>query len=187
MLRFTVDDLPLNDLKLISRLGASDHRGSFSKIFCSEELNSAGFKKTVKQINHSFTSKKGSIRGLHYQVPPYSEIKIVSCIKGEIYDVAIDLRPHSSTFLQWHAETLSCENMHALLIPEGFAHGFQTLKDDCEIIYVHSEAYSLTHERGIRFDDPMIKIKWPLAVSDCSERDRSHSLLNKNSLGKILT
>ncbi len=186
MPRFIADDLPLNDLKLISRLGVADSRGSFSRIFCLEELCRAGFQKTVKQINHSFTSKEGSIRGLHYQVPPYSEIKLVSCIRGEIYDVAIDLRPHSSTFLQWHGEILSGKNMHALLIPEGFAHGFQTLTDDCEIIYIHSEAYTPTYERGIRFDDPMIKINWPLTVSDCSTRDRSHSLLNKNSLGKIL-
>lgn len=186
MSRFIADDLPLNDLKLISRLGIADNRGSFSRIFCSEELIGSGFQKKVKQINHSFTSKEGSIRGLHYQVPPFSEIKLVSCIQGQIYDVAIDLRPNSSTFLHWHAEILSGENMHALLIPEGFAHGFQTLTDNCEIIYVHSEIYAPTYERGIRFDDPMIKIDWPLPVSDCSERDRSHSLLSINSLGKIL-
>jgi dTDP-4-dehydrorhamnose 3,5-epimerase len=142
-----------------------------------------GFQKSIKQINHSVTSKKGSIRGLHYQIPPYSEIKIVNCIKGEIYDVAIDLRPDSSTFLKWHAEVLSDKNMCSLLIPEGFAHGFQTLTNDCEIIYVHSEAYSPSHERGIRFDDPMIKVHWPLPIYDCSERDRSHSLLNINTLG----
>lgn len=187
MSRFTIKALPLNDLKLITRIGIEDNRGQFSRLFCSEELVNYGFKKPIKQINHSITSKAGTIRGLHYQMSPHSEMKLVSCIKGMIYDVAIDIRTNSPTFLQWHAEVLGEDNKRALLIPEGFAHGFQSLCDDCEIIYIHTESHNPLHEGGIRFDDPMLNINWPLEKLYCSERDQSHNLLDKNFKGVSLT
>jgi len=114
---------------------------------------------------------------MHYQTPPHAETKLVTCIRGEIYDVAVDVRPDSPTYLHWHAEVLSADNGRSLLIPEGFAHGFQTLADDCEIIYCHSKSYVPVAEAALRFDDPALSIPWPLPVTIVSARDRSHPLL----------
>jgi dTDP-4-dehydrorhamnose 3,5-epimerase len=114
---------------------------------------------------------------MHYQTPPHAETKLVTCIRGEIYDVAVDVRPDSPTYLRWHAETLSAQNGRSLLIPEGFAHGFQSLTDDCEIIYCHSKPHVPAAEAGLRFDDSALSILWPLAVTIVSDRDRSHPLL----------
>ena len=131
-------------------------------------------------MNHSITRQRGTIRGLHYQSPPHTETRLVSCIRGEIYDVAVDLRPDSPTFLRWHAELLSPENGRGLLIPEGFAHGFQTLTDDCEIIYCHSRAYAPTAEKGLRYNDPAVAIAWPLAPTVISDRDQFFPLIAVN-------
>ena len=140
-----------------------------------------GFARGPAQVNHSVTSRSGTVRGMHYQLPPHAETKLVTCIRGEIYDVAVDLRPHSPTYLRWHAETLSAANGRALLIPEGFAHGFQTLTDDCEIIYCHSAPYVPAAEAAVRFDDPALSISWPIPVTIVSDRDRSHPLLATSS------
>lgn len=177
MSRFTITDLALPGLKLVARQRLGDARGFLSRLFCVDELAAAGWHKPIAQINHTRTALRGSVRGMHYQMPPHAEMKLVSCIRGEVWDVAVDLRANSPTFLQWHAQTLSADNGHAMLIPEGFAHGFQTITDDVEMLYLHSVAYNPTAEAALRFDEPRLRITWPLAVTEISARDRAHALL----------
>jgi dTDP-4-dehydrorhamnose 3,5-epimerase len=148
-----------------------------------DELNEAGWKKNIQQINHTKTIAKGTIRGMHYQINPFAEMKMVSCLRGEIYDVVIDIRPNSSSFLQWHGEVLSSSNKSSLIIPEGFAHGFQALSPDCELIYFHSEAYNSASEAGINFQDPLLSISWPIEITEVSERDRLHEFIDKDFKG----
>ena len=183
MTRFTTTDLPLAGLKRIERRRLGDDRGFLSRLFCSDELAVAGWQKSIAQINHTFTSQRGTVRGLHYQTPPHAEMKLVSCIRGEVWDIAIDLRSDSPTFLQWHAQILSEDNGHALLIPEGFAHGFQTLKDDCELLYLHTEVYAPQAEAALRFNDERLAIMWPLPVAEISLRDQGHPLLTSKFNG----
>ena len=177
MSRFLVESLPISGLGLVVREKMGDHRGFLTRLYCDEELVTAGWDGTVSQINHTYTATKGTVRGLHFQRPPFSEIKLVSCIKGEVWDVAIDLRASSPTFLQYHAEILSSDNRRALLIPEGFAHGFQTLTDDVEIIYCHSQPYNADAEAGLNPYDEKLAISWPLPLTEMSERDRNHPLV----------
>lgn len=177
MSRFTVTDLPLAGLKRVERQRLGDSRGFLSRIFCSDELSAAGWHKPIAQINHTYTAKQGTVRGMHFQRPPYAEMKLVSCIRGEVWDVAVDLREGSPTFLRWHAEQLSAENGRALLIPEGFAHGFQSLTDDVELLYCHSEAYAAHAEGGLNPTDPRLGIAWPLAIAELSARDAGHALI----------
>ena len=183
MSHFAIKCLPLAGLKLIERQQISDARGSLSRLFCSEELAVAGLRKPIAQINHTYTDKRGTLRGMHYQTAPVAEMKLVSCIRGEVWDVAIDLRINSPTFLQSHAQRLSADNCCALLIPEGFAHGFQAQTDECELIYLHTASYSPQAEAGLRFVDPRLAINWPIAVSEISSRDKSHPLLTNNFTG----
>ncbi|MGR0481948.1 MAG: dTDP-4-dehydrorhamnose 3,5-epimerase [Candidatus Electronema sp. V4] len=183
MSRFLVSDLPTAGLKRITRQQLGDQRGFLSRLFCAEELATAGWQKSIAQINHTFTARRGTVRGLHYQTPPCPEMKLVSCIRGEVWDVAVDLRANSATFLRWQAERLSADNKHALLIPEGFAHGFQALTDDCELLYLHTAAYAPQAEAGLRFDDPHLNITWPLAVTELSARDQAHPLLTADFNG----
>jgi len=178
---FVIQPLPLAGLAALVRSRATDSRGSFSRLWCSETLADHGFDNGPAQINHSVTSRRGTVRGMHYQTPPHSESKLVTCIRGEIYDVAVDIRPDSPTYLRWHAEMLAPDIGRSLLIPEGFAHGFQTLTDDCEIIYCHSKPYVPAAEAALRFDDPALSIPWPLPVTIVSDRDRSHPLLAAGS------
>jgi len=168
---------PIAGLKIIERQPIQDRRGSFTRMFCKETLAQHGINTEINQINLSQTKLRGTVRGLHYQHPPFAETKIVSCIHGTVFDIAIDLRHGSPTFLQWHAELLSGENCKAMAIPPGFAHGFQTLEDDCTLLYLHSQAYCSAHEDGLRFDDPRIAIAWPLPVNNLSDRDQSFHLL----------
>jgi dTDP-4-dehydrorhamnose 3,5-epimerase len=183
MSRFQVESLSLVGLKLIKRLRVSDARGALSRLFCADELAVAGWTKPIAQINHTRTSRRGTVRGLHYQMETNAEMKLVSCIRGEIWDVAIDLRSSSPTFLQFHAQTLSEHNGCAMLVPEGFAHGFQTQTDECELIYLHTAAYSPQEEAGLRFNDPSLAIPWPIAITVISDRDQSHPLLTKQFQG----
>lgn len=178
MSRFTITDLPLAGLKLIARQRLGDARGFLSRLFCADELAAAGWHKPIAQINHTRTALRGSIRGMHYQMPPHAEMKLVSCIRGEVWDVAVDLRANSPTFLQWHAQTLSADNGQAMLIPEGIAHGFQTITDDVEMLYLHSVAYTPAAEAALRFDDPCLGITWPLPMTEISARDQVHALLS---------
>ncbi len=168
---------------IISLEPRMDSRGSFSRTFCKEEFSQIGHQKEWLQLNHSVTYKKGSIRGMHYQLPPYSEIKMVRCIVGAIHDVVIDLRKNSPTFLKAVGTELSAENKKMMYIPEGFAHGFQTLSDHCELIYHHTALYKPEIEAGIKYDDKKININWPLLPIEISERDQSHPLLNNDFKG----
>ena len=186
MSRFTILDTPIDDLKIVERQQLGDNRGFLARLFCVEELAAAGWHKPIAQINQTLTQKQGTIRGLHFQNAPYAEMKLVTCVRGAIWDVAVDLRAGSPTFLQWHAEELSAANHRALLIPEGFAHGFQTLCDDCELIYLHSRAYTPGAEAGLNPKDPMISIRWPLAITELSARDAQHPMLNHQFKGVAL-
>src|SRR5258706_14534544 len=161
----------------------ADERGWFARYYCKDEFKKIGHTKEWVQMNHSVTYKKGSIRGMHYQVHPYREIKMVRCIAGSVFDVIIDLRKHSDTFLKWFGIELSSENKKMLYIPEGFAHGFQCLTDDCELIYHHTEFYAPAAEAGIKYDDPKIDIKWALPVTTISQRDAEHPYLDRNFKG----
>ena len=160
-----------------------DHRGFFSRFFCADEFSGQGFDKGIAQINHTLTHQVGAVRGLHFQTPPHAEVKIVSCLQGEIFDVAIDLRRGSKTFLQWHGEILSANNARSLLVPEGFAHGFQALTKDCELIYLHSTPYHKPSESALNVNDPQFSIRWPLPIAELSDRDSSHPFIDANFEG----
>lgn len=161
----------------------TDERGWFVRYFCMDEFMQIGHTKEWLQMNHSATYKKGSLRGMHYQTEPYREIKLVRCIAGSVFDVIVDLRKGSSTFLQWVGAELSAANKKMIYIPEGFAHGFQCLTDDCELLYHHTEYYKPNVEAGIKYNDPKINIEWPLPVTTISERDATHAFLNNNFKG----
>lgn len=186
MARFDFILTPLSGLKLVQRKAIEDHRGFLSRFYCVEEFAEAGINKPIVQINHTLTRKKGAVRGLHFQHPPYAEIKLVSCLKGEIWDVAVDLRSGSPTFLQWHGEILSAANRKSLLIPEGFAHGFQALTDECELIYLHTAAYHSGAEGALNVVDPRLNIAWPSPINDLSERDRHHPFISHEYQGIVL-
>ena len=183
MSHFSIIDTPIAGLKVIERKPIGDSRGFLARIFCAEQLKSAGWEKPIAQINQTVTKKRGTVRGMHFQNTPHFEMKLVSCLRGEIWDVAVDLRKNSPTFLRWHAEKLSAENCRGLLIPEGFAHGFQALTDDCELIYLHSAPYVRDAEAGISPNDPRISVTWPLDIHEISARDVGHPLLNEKFIG----
>lgn len=181
--RFAVAGLPLAGLKLVEQQRRSDARGFLSRLFCIEELGGAGWDAPIVQINHTYTARCGTVRGMHFQRPPHAEMKLVNCIRGEVWDVAVDVRAGSKTFLHWHAERLSADNGRALLIPEGFAHGFQSLTDDVELLYFHSAAYQAAAEVALNAKDPMLAINWPLQVTELSPRDVQHPMLNEQFSG----
>ena len=160
-----------------------DERGFFSRSWCQNEFIEHGLNPSLVQCNVSFNLRKGTLRGMHYHVEPFPEAKLVRCTMGMIYDVIIDLRKDSNTFLNWMGIELSASNKKMLYIPEGFAHGFQCLEDNCELIYHHSEFYKPGAESGIRYNDPLINIKWPLPVTVISARDEQHPYLNENFKG----
>ncbi len=161
-----------------------DARGSFMRLYCAEEQAAqTGFHKPVAQANRSVTAQKGSLRGLHYQRAPALESKMVRCTRGRVFDVAVDLRGGSETFLQHVSVELDSAQGLALLIPEGCAHGFQTLEDDCEMIYLHTAPYDKEHEGGVRFDDPRLGIRWPLVAGTMSQRDQSFPRLDDSFRG----
>jgi dTDP-4-dehydrorhamnose 3,5-epimerase len=153
----------------------ADHRGFFARTFCAREFEQHGLNPAIAQCNFSYNHQRGTLRGLHYQIPPVSETKVVSCLRGAIYDVIIDLRPDSPTYKQHIDIELTAENHRALYIPEMFAHGFQTLTDDAEVFYQMGEFYTPGYDRGLRYDDPEFKIDWPLPVSVISDRDLAWS------------
>jgi dTDP-4-dehydrorhamnose 3,5-epimerase len=152
----------------------ADERGFFARSWCIREFAERGLNPSVVQCNVSGNTAKGTLRGMHYQVAPHAEVKLVRCTKGAIYDVIIDLRPSSPTFLQHAGVELTADNHRALYIPEGFAHGFMTLHDDSEVFYQMSAFYEPTAARGVRWNDPIFGISWPLPVSVISERDREY-------------
>jgi dTDP-4-dehydrorhamnose 3,5-epimerase len=155
-----------------------DTRGLFERIFCKQEFSAIGFHQEIVQINHSLSVKKGTVRGMHFQIPPFDEIKIIKCIKGSVYDIAIDLHKESSTFLKWQEVELTDENNKMVLIPAGFAHGFQTLRDNSELLYFHTGYYNPENERALNYMDPRLKLVFPLKISEISERDKCHPFIN---------
>lgn len=154
---------------------SADEWESFSLTFCRREFEARGLNPYTAQCNISFNRKRGTLRGLHYQAKPQEEAKLIRCTSGAIYDVIVDLRPGLTTFRQWTAITLSAVNRRMLYIPEGFAHGFQTLEDDSEVFYQMSEFYAPESERGVRWNDPAFGIRWPISDPIMSDRDRNHS------------
>lgn len=177
MSRFNRLPTPLSGLMVVERKQTGDERGFFSRFFCRDELGDFGGDGTIAQINHTLTRNKGTIRGMHFQRPPHDETKFVSCLSGAVFDVAVDIRPDSPTYLQWYGEILSAENARSMMIPGGFAHGFQTLAENCELIYLHDKPYAPGAEGGLNPLDPRLAIAWPLEVTQMSERDRGFSLL----------
>ena len=186
MSRFDFVATPLAGLRVVQRKILGDQRGFLSRFYCADEFAVELNAKPISQINHTFTGKCGTVRGMHFQYPPHAEAKLVSCVRGEIFDVAVDLRRGSPTFLAWHGEILSAHNRKSLYIPEGFAHGLQTLTDDCELIYLHTAAYEPTAEGAISATDPCLAISWPLPITEMSNRDRAHPLLSSNFHGITL-
>lgn len=179
MKRFNIKKLDLEDLFLVERLTLGDERGFLSRIWCSNEMKEVGWSGEIAQINHTYNQKCGTVRGLHFQKAPHEEKKLVTCIKGKIWDVAVDIRPNSPTYLKWHSEELSESNMRALMIPEGFAHGYQTLSDNVEILYCHSNFYHEGSEVGLNPSDPELSINWPIEITTISSRDANHPLIKE--------
>ncbi|MEP6675271.1 MAG: dTDP-4-dehydrorhamnose 3,5-epimerase [Ferruginibacter sp.] len=169
---------PLAGSYVITLSPVGDSRGWFARTYCKNEFAQIGHHAEWVQMNHSFTKNKGTIRGMHYQLPPFEEIKMVRCIAGAVLDVIIDIRKNSATYLQWFSTELSAANKKMMYIPAGFAHGFQTLTDDCELVYQHSAFYTAGSEGGIKYDDAAINIQWPLTVTEISERDNNHKQID---------
>lgn len=185
--QFEFEKTSLPGLFVISRKLQMDNRGSFQRIFCDKDFEELGFSgKKIVQVNHSTTLKRHSVRGLHFQYPPHCEDKIVSCVNGEVLDIAVDVRRDSATFLKWHTEILSSENNKSLYIPAGFAHGFQTLTDNCELLYLHTAYYEPSAEGALNIKDPALNISLPEPISDISERDREHPMLDNSFTGVSL-
>jgi len=184
--RFEILSTPLAGLHLLQRKLLGDQRGYFQRMFCASDLTELGWHDPVAQVNHTYTTLKGSVRGMHLQLPPSAEMKLITCMKGEVWDVAVDLRADSPTFLQWHAVTLSQTNQRSFLIPAGFAHGFQTVSDEVEMLYCHSKPYAPADEMGLNPFDGRLAIKWPLEVTEMSDKDRNWPMLSKEFQGVIV-
>jgi dTDP-4-dehydrorhamnose 3,5-epimerase len=168
-MRFT--ETPLKGAFVLDLEPRGDDRGMFSRYFCQKEFEAHGLKPQVAQCNLSFNHKAATMRGMHYQLPPAPETKLVRCTRGAIYDVIVDLRPNSPTYLQHYGVELTADNRKQLFVPELFAHGYLTLTDGAEVAYQVGEFYTPGLERGIRFNDPALKIKWPIEVNIVSEKD----------------
>jgi dTDP-4-dehydrorhamnose 3,5-epimerase len=176
-------EIPLKEAYVIEPEPFKDSRGIFLRAFCKRELAAIGQCEDVVQVNHSVSEKPGTLRGMHFQKPPKAEAKYVKCIKGSVYDVIVDIRKDSSTFLKWHGETLTSDNMRMIYVPKGFAHGYQILEPNSEVLYFTTEFYSLEYEDGFRYDDPLVQIKWPPAVTELSIRDKTPSFLPNDFQG----
>ena len=176
--RFTVYPLSVGGVYAVRRHRLGDERGSLARVFCADELTAAGWSGSVAQVNHSYTRRAGTVRGLHYQRPPHSEAKLVTCLRGRAWDVALDLRAGSPTFRQWCAQEISSDNCAALLIPPGCAHGFQALSDDVELLYLHSAPYVPEADAGVNPLDPLVTISWPLPIAVMSDKDAQRPLLD---------
>jgi len=183
MTDFDLYPLGLKGLCLVGQKQFTDHRGRFARLFCQTRLNVQGKRFEIRQINHSRTVGKGSVRGLHFQHAPHAESKLITCLAGSIWDVAVDLRPGSPTFLQWHAEELAANDGRSLLIPAGFAHGFQVLSDEAQILYCSDADYTPADEAGLSPNDAALAISWPLPVSNLSARDAAHPPIDASFAG----
>jgi dTDP-4-dehydrorhamnose 3,5-epimerase len=169
---------PLGGALIIDLVPIADDRGYFSYLYCAREAAEHGIATGVAQVKLSYNKRKGTLRGMHYQVPPAAETKLVRCTRGAVWDVIVDLRPGSPTYLKSFGVELSAENHRALFVPALFAHGYQTLSDDAEVTYQVDEFYAPQHERGLRWDDPRLGLSWPLPVSLISPKDASWPLLD---------
>ena len=182
---FELKEVGINGLSVLQRKPLGDSRGYLERIFCQQDLQPLLKGKTIAQINHTLTKKKGTVRGMHFQYPPHAEVKFVSCLKGEVFDVVVDLRNGSPTFLQYYTEILSAENHKTLVVPEGFAHGFQSLTKDCEMLYLHTAEYNANSESAINAIDLRLNIQWPIPIVEISDRDRNHSMITDRFEGII--
>jgi dTDP-4-dehydrorhamnose 3,5-epimerase len=184
--RFVCRQLPLADAWHVQRKPITDARGSFARVFCHDELSALGWQAGPTQINHSFTAIRGTVRGLHFQHAPHAEHKLVSCIAGRVFDVLLDLRRGSPTFLQWYGVELSAAGQESIAIPPGVAHGFQTLEGDTQLLYLHSVAHAPGFEGGVNIRDPRLApapLDFPLPVIGMSERDHHFPLLSADFQG----
>jgi len=175
--------LPIVGAFLVTGTPSTDARGAFARVFCETELGPQLGGRRIVQINRSLTRSRGAIRGLHYQKAPGAEMKLVSCLRGRVWDVMVDLRAGSPSFLRWHAQELRADVPEMVVIPEGCAHGFQALEPDSEMLYLHTTAYAPALEAGVRYDEPRVAIRWPLPPTDISGRDRAHPLLDSSFQG----
>jgi dTDP-4-dehydrorhamnose 3,5-epimerase len=174
---------PLDGLLEIQSDVFDDERGSFTRLFCDTNFSEIRPNLHFCQINLSYTAKSGTVRGLHFQKPPSAEAKLIRCLKGRAFDVVVDIRMDSPTFLRWHAIKLSPNANNSVFIPEGFAHGFQALEDNTELLYFHTAPWRKQDEDTLHFNDPQIGIQWPLAVSSISDKDRNSALLDVDFMG----
>jgi dTDP-4-dehydrorhamnose 3,5-epimerase len=181
--RFDFTPTPIPGVVLVQRQRVEDSRGFLARLYCADEFRAAGLTTSPAQVNLTMTLRKGCVRGMHFQRPPHAEAKLVSCIRGDVLDVVVDLRRRSPTFLRWHGERISAANQRSLLIPEGCAHGFQALTDGCELLYLHTTRFEPSAEGAVNAVDPRLGIEWPLDITELSDRDRSHPLLDVGFAG----
>lgn len=174
---------PIKDLFILKTVRIEDERGHLSRLFCSKEIESLGWKSPLKQVNFTRTLQKGTVRGFHFQSQPHSEYKYVRCIRGKIFDTALDLRKNSKSFLQTHSQILTDENDLGFLIPPGVAHGFQSLTNNTELLYMHSEFYVPDSDCGINPMDPQVNVEWPREITTISQKDASQPFLPLNYEG----
>lgn len=177
---------PIADLVVAESKAFKDERGAFARLFCEQALSCFLGGRKIMQINHSCTKTVGAVRGLHFQHAPHAEMKLVRCLKGRVWDVAVDLRPQSPSYKHWYAQELSSQNSLMMVIPEGFAHGFQVFEAGSELLYLHTAFFKPDAEGGVRYDEPELGIAWPLPVTDISARDSSHTYLDASFRGIVL-
>jgi len=181
-----IKETSLQGLTVVETVPYEDVRGTFSRLFCERHLSAIVGQRRIVQFNHSRTVAVGAIRGLHFQYPPFAEMKLVRCIRGRVWDVAIDLRANSKSFLNWHAEELTPENHKMMVIPEGFAHGYQVIDPNSELLYLHTAFHTPSSEGGLRFDDPTLSITWPIRPSELSVRDANLPRIESTFKGLVL-
>jgi dTDP-4-dehydrorhamnose 3,5-epimerase len=184
--RFDISDTPLAGLKVLKRKRRGDARGYLTRLFDAEELTEIGWPGGVAQVNETGTATAGTVRGFHYQKPPFAEAKLITVLEGAILDIAVDIRRDSPTFLQHHAVELSAAGDLSYLLPQGFAHGYQALTDSVRMIYIHSAPYRAEAEAGLNTADPRLAITWPLPVENLSARDQGFSMLDDRFKGVAL-
>ena len=176
---------PIEGAYVIYLTPFTDERGMFARLYCTSEFEAIHHNKEIVQINHSLNTEKGTVRGLHFQFPPHAEIKMIRCVRGKVFDVMVDLRKNSPSFLQWYSVELSPEAANMIYIPEGCGHGFQTLQDNSELLYFHTAQYDRKSEGGIRFNDPKLSINWPLPARNVSEKDLNYPLLEESFINTM--
>lgn len=183
-MKFT--ETPLKDSYIIEIDPLRDERGLFTRLYCKDSFRKLGEDFAIEQINYSLTKRKGSVRGMHFQYPSKSEIKVVRCLTGSVFDVIIDIRRNSPTFLNWYGHMLSADKMEMMYIAKGFAHGFQTLENNCSMLYFHSDPYASSYEGALRYNDPRIGIEWPIEVTEISLKDQNLPLITNDFTGVVI-